>query len=235
MISFVIPVFNGYIPLRDNLPFLIDFLSKNFTNYEILIVDDGSDNHDDIKILAKELNCKYLNNGLNRGKGYSVRSGIRNSVGDIIFFTDADIPFNCSCILDFIKLIKDGSDFVIGDRRNQKSDYFNRISFKRKIGSKIYSWIKAKLVGLNGYDTQCGIKAFQRNSINSVINKLEIDGFAFDIELLLAAHQKNMKISSVPVILRNQDSKSISFLKHSIIMLKDLLIIRKNWKQKKYE
>ena len=80
--------------------------------------------------------------------------------------------------------------------------------------------------GLN--DTQCGLKGFTADTAISLFSKSRINGFAFDVEILYLAGINNFRIQKVPVKLRTKNSSSVRVIKHGIMMIFDLIKIKKN-------
>jgi len=68
--------------------------------------------------------------------------------------------------------------------------------------SKIFSLIVWTLFGLKISDTQCGFKIFKKPYCNSIFKDAKINGWAYDVEILALAKQKNLKIIEFPVIFK---------------------------------
>jgi len=105
--------------LPDTLERIAAYLSASGRNAEVLVVDDGS--KDGTAAVAEYFRIKIptlrvVSNGINRGKGYSVRHGMREARGPIALFTDADLS---APIEEAGKLIDalENSDVAIGSRR----------------------------------------------------------------------------------------------------------------------
>ena len=97
-ISIVVPAYNEANRLPRALERISDWVKRKHAEagleIEIVIVDDGSTD-ETAQIVARwqrELpDLRLIAHGLNRGKGYSVRHGVLESRGAIVFFTDADL------------------------------------------------------------------------------------------------------------------------------------------------
>ncbi len=112
MISFVLPVYNCFEKLISMLPALINRIELLKIDYEIIIVDDGSEKPVTISEYEND-HCKLLINKKNYGKGYAVKRGVLHSSGDEIIFMDGDFPFDLSVIDIACKsIIKPGSNFL---------------------------------------------------------------------------------------------------------------------------
>lgn len=88
-------------------------------------------------------------------------------------------------------------------------------------------------------DTQCGFKLFTRKAALNIFNNMHVEGWIFDIEVLLLAKYFNMPIVEVSVTWHEVDGSKVSLIKDSIKMAIDLSIIRLNyflgiWKIKDY-
>src|ERR1035437_1335077 len=125
-VSVIIPSFNSAAVLKNNLPYLINYLKEKKYTFEIIVVDDGSLDNELTKQVAEELWCIYLKNEKNIGKGESVRKGMLHATGKFRIFTDADIPFNAEAIEQFLHYLDEKEfDLAIGDRTLTESSYFN--------------------------------------------------------------------------------------------------------------
>ena len=228
-ISIVIPCYNSSQALETNLPYLIQFCYEKNYSTEIIIVDDGSKDSTNNSEIANKYNCKFLQYSENKGKGYAVRFGVQHATGDIIIFTDADIPFEGEAIEKAIHYLTFKEyDLVLGDRGLSESNYFDKVSTKRRFGSGLFTFIVGRFVTTGFSDTQCGFKAFRKEIATDLFSKSRINGFAFDVELVYISLKRNYDIKKIPVILRSQDGNSVSVLKHGVMMLFDLFKIKLN-------
>lgn len=230
MVSIIIPSYKGAEILQKNVPVLLDYLSINNVEYEVIIVDDGSDDNGRTKNVAEKLNCIYVENSKNLGKGAAIRNGILKAKGEVRIYTDADIPFEPDAISTIIKYIQVKEfDLVIGDRTLSQSEYFQSITLSRKFSSKLFTFFVGRFVTTGLYDTQCGIKGFKGSVAVELFSKSTLNGFAFDVELLYMSLKKNFDIKRIEVKLRNnEEESSVNLFKHSIPMIVDLFRIKIN-------
>ncbi|MEO7292116.1 MAG: glycosyltransferase, partial [Ginsengibacter sp.] len=179
------------------LPALINRIELLKIDYEIIIVDDGSEKPVTISEYEND-RCKLLTNKKNYGKGYAVKRGILHSSGDEIIFMDGDFPFNLSVIDIACKsIIQPGIDMIIGDRTLPTSSYA-RVPIIRFFGSKIISFIVSRFFTIGYYDTQCGIKGFNRAIALNIFSKVTINGFSFDVEVIFIALKRKYRIEKIP-------------------------------------
>lgn len=228
-ISIVIPAYRSAVALSNNLPYLLDYLRTKDLHAEVLVVDDGSNDDGETKRIVEDNGCIYLTYPTNRGKGGAVRHGMRRAQGEIRIFTDADIPFEAEAIDTIIRYIE-VKEFgvVIGDRGLPESEYFSKISSKRRFGSGFFTFLVGRFITTGISDTQCGLKGFRKDVAEDLFKVSRINGFTFDVELMYISLKRNYDIKKIPVRLRSQEGNSVSVLKHGMKMVLDLFVIKLN-------
>ena len=135
ILSIIIPVYNEESTIIKVLKRIKENLENNF-KYEVIVIDDGSSDHTR-KLLEENTNLynKLIINETNKGKGFSVRKGLKNSSGTHITFQDADLEYNPKDLLKLQKIFLDfDADGVIGSRFNY-SDYTRTHNLLNKFGN----------------------------------------------------------------------------------------------------
>jgi dolichyl-phosphate beta-glucosyltransferase len=228
-LSVVIASYNSGKALEKNLPVLANYLSEcNFT-YEIIVVDDGSNDDGLTAKIVQSNNCIYIKQNVNKGKGAAVKVGMLAAKGKYRIFTDADIPYEPQVIPSFLHYLDFKEfDLAVGDRSIGETDYYNKVGITRSLASKVFSFIVGRFIAGGIFDTQCGIKGFKAEVAEKIFNSTKINGFAFDVEIFHIALIYNYDIKRLPVKLRSQDGKSVNVLSNSITMLFDLIKIMFN-------
>ena len=236
LLSVVIPSYKASVALANNVPGLISYLHQKEYAFEIVIVDDGSEDNSATEKVANDLHCIFLKNEKNLGKGAAIKKGMLHAKGDFRIFTDADIPFEYDAFDRFIEYLN-AKEFgiVVGDRTLPGSNYFTEISPIRKLGSNVFSFIVGRFIAGGYFDTQCGMKGFRAAIANDLFSVNRINGFAFDVEILYIALKRNYDIKRLPVVLRSQEGSSVSLLRHAFGMLMDLFKIKQNHVRGLYE
>lgn len=237
-LSVIIPAFNEENRIKKSLDAIDTYLSSDNLRYEIIVVDDGST--DNTSSIVKDF-CKahhkvsYTTYGQNMGKGYAVREGVKSSKGGIILFTDADLSTPINEMEKLIETIKYGFDIAIGSRALSDSKIIVSQPFYRKTMGKIFNILVRLLIFKGIKDTQCGFKCFTSKVANEVFSRCKIDGFSFDVEILLIAKKHGFKITDIPVQWVNSPESRVHPVKHSLAMIKELLQIRLNCIKGLYE
>src|SRR5574341_101904 len=119
-LSIIIPAYNEQALILSTLDSLQTYLSARPEQYEIIVVDDGSQDKTTALIQGWQksngANLHLLVNQLNKGKGFSIRRGVLESRGRYVIFIDADLPYELEAIDDFLKALRSGCDLAIGSR-----------------------------------------------------------------------------------------------------------------------
>ncbi len=225
-ISILLPSYRGADILAKQLGGLLQFMQHRFTNFEIIIIDDGSNDAGKTREVCTQFGVKYLFLSENKGKGAAIRTGMAAARAPVVLFTDVDIPFEYETIASFYQLIFEKQyDLVVGDRTHPQSEYFASISPLRKWGSHLFYFLVSKVFTKGLPDTQCGIKAFKSAVGKTLFRQSTIDGFAFDVEILSLAALKGYVSIGLPVRLRNKELSTVRMMYHGLGMLGDLISI----------
>ena len=234
-ISLVIPMYNESKIIEATAIELSEYMSKNFDSYEILFSNDGSKDDCAEKCAALNLpNVRIVGYENNRGKGCAVREGIMQAQGDIIMFTDADLAYGTDVIKRYYDKMTESpdTDMLIGSR-NISADGYEGYTFLRKVMSKTYIKVLCIVGGFKLSDSQCGCKAFRRDTAKEIFSRCTVDGFAFDFEVILFATKLGKKIDEIPVKIINHRESKVNALRDTFRMLRDLIKIKKRVKNAK--
>ncbi|HKE34030.1 MAG TPA: dolichyl-phosphate beta-glucosyltransferase [Candidatus Acidoferrum sp.] len=229
-LSIVIPAFNEELRLPATLERIATYLERSRRDVEVLVVDDGS--KDRTATVADSLRSKIptlrvVPNGVNRGKGYSVRHGVREARGRIVLFTDADLS---APIEEADKLVDalENFDVAIGSRAVNRSLITVHESPFREFAGIIFNKLVRLILWLPFVDTQCGFKAFVRDRCQIIFEQQTIERFGFDPELLYLARRHGLRAVEVPVRWGHSPATKVNMLRDSLQMFLDVFVIRWN-------
>ncbi len=235
-LSVCIPFYNEKAIIESSARTLISYLNEHFANdYELIFSDDGSTDGSAEQIRALNLpDVRVIGQGINRGKGAAVRDAVLVANGEIILFTDADLAYGTDVIGEIVALFENrpDTDLIIGSRNLAKNGY-KGYPLWRKIASKLYFKILSLVGGLRQTDSQCGCKAFRNSAAKEIFKRCEVDGFAFDLEVLLWAKELQFQTTEIPVQVLYHGTSKIRLLRDSFKMLHDLSRIRRSVRRKK--
>ena len=229
-LSVVVPSYKSAGILERNLPVLLAYLNQQDYSWEVIVVDDGSNDQGATKEVCLSLGCIFCGNEKNQGKGAAVRTGMKAARGLFRIFTDADIPYELDAIATMLRYL-DFKEFqlVIGDRNLKGSTYLEEISGLRKFTSVFFTRFVGTIVTANFFDTQCGLKGFRGDVADYIFRHARLNGFAFDVELLYIALKQNFEIKRIPVrLMSNKEKSTVRVVKHGITMFFDLFKIKIN-------
>jgi glycosyltransferase involved in cell wall biosynthesis len=166
-ISVVIPLFNESESLPELMAWIDRVMQANQYSYEVIMVDDGSDDNswDTIQELKnKYSSLKGIRFQRNYGKSAALNEGFKAAQGNIVVTMDADLQDSPDEIPEFYKMItEDGYHLVSGWKKKR---YDN--TFTKNIPSKIYNAVARKSSGIVLHDFNCGIKAYQLKVVKSI-------------------------------------------------------------------
>jgi dolichyl-phosphate beta-glucosyltransferase len=152
----------------------------------------------------------------NHGKGYALRHGVRMANSPNILTIDFDFPYQKESVGEMIRLLQQGHDIIVGKRSNR---YFQQIPLKRKVISKIFSWVTKTFLGLSLKDTQSGIKGFNEKS-KPVFLETIINRFLVDTEFILRASKKNLNVKTIQI----EPKPGLSFTNFGLTVIKTELV-----------
>jgi dolichyl-phosphate beta-glucosyltransferase len=236
LLSIVIPAYNEEKRIGRSLEAILEFLTSANYSAEVVVVNDGSkDNTAAVvagfvdKFRGCGFDLRLLTNDPNRGKGYSVKRGLTESRGEIVLFTDADLSSPITEAPKLLDPIVEGrADVAFGSRALDRKLIGVRQPMLRDFGGRVFNLILRTITGLRFKDTQCGFKAFRREPALPVFRLQSIERFGFDPEILYIAKKRGLKLLEVPVIWNDSEGSTVNYAHDSIIMVMDLLRIRKN-------
>lgn len=233
----VIPVRNGADFIVESVTRARNFLAANCSSFEIVVVDDGSDDRtpSELESLTGD-EVRLISLPSNSGKFAALKAGMAQSSGTCRVFTDADLPYDLEAVPYIANLINNrGYHLVVGDRTLKESASFTDERVTRQLGSRVFSFCVRMAVTGGLFDTQCGIKGFSGKVADSLFPLLTDNSFSGDVELLYIALKHNLSIRRIPVRLQRSSPSTVKLRFHSLPMLGRILRLRHNWTSGLYE
>jgi dolichyl-phosphate beta-glucosyltransferase len=231
-ISIVIPAFNEAKRLPLFLQQVISFCDSSKKIYEIIVVDDGSnDETPQVTTSYKNrfANLRIISLRKNMGKGYAVKRGFLEANGEIAVLLDADgsvAPQEIEKNLDYI--LKEGYHIFVGSRVLQGKNQILKVKWYRKLIGTIFNFFVHIFLFKNIKDTQCGFKMFRKDVVKPLFSRSYLSGFGFDVEILYLAHKMGYRVKEEPVSWIHVKGSKINLLIDSIRMFLNILQVR-NW------
>lgn len=196
-VSFVIPAYNEresirelYVQLMENIN--VCMKENLISEYEFMFVDDGStDGSDQVmkELSVKDKRVRYIIFRKNFGKSAALQAAFRNVEGDIIFTLDADLQDNPAEVKHFLmELDRGGYDMVVGWKVNRMDP------IEKKLPSRLFNIVTAKMSGLKLHDFDCGYKVLRREVVDSMDVYGELHRY-----IPILAYRKGFKITEISV------------------------------------
>ncbi|MFA5069099.1 MAG: dolichyl-phosphate beta-glucosyltransferase [Candidatus Omnitrophota bacterium] len=227
-VSLVIPAYNEAKTIAQTLNRVLTYFLARKKPFEVIVVNDASS--DDTGGIVADLargfsQIRIISSGVNRGKGFSVKSGMLTASGDYVVFCDADLSTPIEELDKMLALAAKGYDVVIGERTAKESVVMNQPVIRRGMG-KVFNFI-TRALGLTQFrDTQCGFKLFTREAAYAIFKRQRHMGFCFDVEILYLAGLLGFTVVTVPVTWLNRADSRIRIVRDSLSMLFGLFTIK---------
>lgn len=198
-LSLVVPIWNEDETIQvmvDVAREVLDSLVSNgeLAGYEMVLIDDASTDGT-AKLLdelaAADSRIHVVHHERNRGLGGAVRSGLAASTGDLVLYTDADLPFDLREIGRLIRIVRTyQADVLSGYRLDRRSE-----GFRRTLYSAVYNGLIRFSLGLRVRDVNFACKLLRRRVLDAV--QLESEGSFIDAELMSRADRMGFSIVQV--------------------------------------
>jgi len=220
-ISIIIPAHNEEKIIEKTIKKTYYLLSKNNYNFEIIVVNDNSDDktgeiidtlskiHKKIRVLHKKSNIKGPT-----GIGSALQFGFKHCKGDIIIPLMGDLSDDPNDISKLVNKIFEGFDVVCGSRFIKGSKIIDYPKIKM-LCNRLYNRLFAFLFSLHVKDISNAFKAYRKNVID--MTKPKSKNFDITAEILLKAHILEFKISEVPVSWHGRIKGESKFASFSLV------------------
>jgi len=240
-LSIVMPAYNEAVRLATSLPIVVDYLSKDWPESELIVVDDGST--DETATVAHDIldnngsvRTSIISYKSNLGKGRAVRLGLQAARGDIALFSDADLSTPITEVPKLTEPIARGDvDVAFGSRALDRSLIGVHQPWRREQGGRIFNFVVRLATGLPFWDTQCGFKAFRMKVCRPIVEAATVDRFGFDVELLYVAYRAGLRLKEIPVRWNHDADSKLSVVSDSLKAINEVVSIRQQARRGVYD
>ena len=175
-------------------------------DYRMVVVDGRSVDGTDEIARSRDADVIYQ-----RGRGYgdALKTGFSYARklldARVVVMMDADLTYDPNDIPELVgPILKDEADLVVGNRFDCMEK--GAMPFVNKVGNRVLSWVARSALGLSIRDTQCGMRAFRSELVDSM--DMVTEGMPFAIEMLAEAKFADARISEAPVSYRSRVGKT---------------------------
>ena len=228
-VSLILPAFNEASRIRQTISQSTDYLRGRGYRCEVIVAADGDDGTRElVREMAKsDPGIRVIGRSERSGKGRGVREAIALAKGSIVGYADAD---NKVPIQEFGKIadrLNEGYEVVIGSRAMAESNVEKSQPLYRQLGSWGFRVFLSAVVGLRDVaDTQCGFKFFSNRAAKLIFAHQKIDGYMFDVEILVIAKRLGIDIAQVPIRWRDDGDSRLELIAGNIRNIRDIFRIR---------
>lgn len=192
---------------------------------ELIVVDDHSTDGTAGLVraaAARDGRIRLLRPERGAGKGAAVRSGVLAATAPWALVMDADLATPLEEAAKLAAAVEAGADAAIGSRGLPASEIVVHQPRQRELAGKTFNLMVRALTGLPYRDTQCGFKLFRLDACRPLFENQVVDGFAFDVEILLAARRRGLSVAEVPVRWLDDPQTRVRFVPSALGMTIDL-------------
>lgn len=230
-LSVVIPALNEDARLPPTLARIGAYLGAHpdWQPAEIILVDDGSS--DETAAVAADVDLPHgitlrvAKHPKNLGKGAAVRTGFDLSVGRWILLTDADLSAPIE-ELPVLARAASRASVAIGSRAVERRLVETPQPRHRDMMGRTFNLMLRTLRLTRIRDTQCGFKLYPGELARALAGVQRLDGFAFDVELLVVAESWGFKLNEIGVRWNHIEASRVMAVRHSMEMFGDILRLR---------
>jgi glycosyltransferase involved in cell wall biosynthesis len=193
-ISAFFPVYNDWGTISSMVLLVDSVLKRVASNYEIILVDDGSKNLTKRvlgELLSEVDKLRVVTHTENRGYGGALKTGIHNSRYELIFYTDGDAQYNPEELELLVNKLDDDIDVVNGYKISRSDPVY------RKIIGRLYHYITKLMFGFKIRDVDCDFRLMRRQIFEDLT--LEYDSGVICVEMIAKLNKKGCKFEEVPV------------------------------------
>ena len=193
-LSFVLPCLNEEQTLEVCVNKCLQSGREHDIEVEVVVADNGST--DNSVAIAKKLGCRVVHVE-RKGYGSALISGIESARGKYVIMGDADDSYDFSDIEEFVKHLRAGADFVIGNRFKGGVQTGAMPPLHRYLGNPVLSFLGRIFYNTDIGDFHCGLRGFDREKIIDL--NLKCSGMEFASEMICKAVMHKIEIVETPI------------------------------------
>ena len=195
--SIIIPAYNEEKRIKPVLEDIVDYITQNNLDWEIILAIDGNDGTEDLvkHFLPGYNNIRIVKASGRSGKGGSIKRSLNFVKSEFVILMDADNSIPFSTMVMNLHLI-DECDCIIFSRYTAS---MNEIPPVRRIISRGFNWLLRLSLDLNIRDTQSGYKIIRTKPFKKAMRKVSVTNTFFDVAMLYHMSRDNVRIKEIEV------------------------------------
>ncbi len=236
-LSLIIPILNEGSKIAADIRSAAEFCQGYGITTEIIIADDGSTDaginiaRETEDHLPEDISLVILENRVHRGKGAAVRSGVLAAQGEIIMFADSGGNVAWEFLVAGLDLIRNGTCQIAHGSRKLPASNISKQSLLRRFLSNAFQRLSHAILPLPGdlTDTQCGFKLYTRDAAETLYRNCVLEGFLFDLEIILSARNAGFVIVEFPIDWAWDKDSRLRYGRSTYLVLKELVFLFKTF------
>jgi len=227
-ITIILPTKNHEAAITENITKLKEFLRSNYSNYQILIMSNGSSivNKELLEKIKKEVQGIEIHYLEKVGKGNAVKEGIGLSKYDHIVIFDSDFSYNIELLNKFYRNSIPRSSFIYV-RRKITQNLFQNTKVSRLVAGYLFNKILRIFLKVQSRDTQAGFKFIDKSKFTNCLDFISED-YMYDVELFILANKLQIKPLAIEVeTINSVESSNIKLIEDSVKMFLSIYKLRK--------
>lgn len=229
-VSLILPAFNEAATIRSTIEEAKKYFSTRGLASEIIVAADGDDGTREIvaEMAIHDPRLRVFGDRMRLGKGRGVRLAVELASGAVIGYADADNKVPIQELDRILPRLSSGADLVVGSRALSQSKILRKQPWYRRAGSWGFGVTMRTITGLREInDTQCGFKFFMQTAAKTIFHHQRVDGYMFNVEILLIAQRLGYRMEEVPVSWRDDGDSRLQLLSGNVRNVRDLFRIRR--------
>lgn len=228
-VSLILPAYNEADRIAATIHGAVQYFECRGNPYEIIVAADGEDGTREIveRLGLENPRLRVIGRPGRHGKGRGIREAVRLATQSIVGFADADNKVPIEEYDKFAPVLAEGCPVVIGSRALARSQIERAQPWFRRLGAQGFRIFMRSLTGLRAIsDTQCGFKFFHSEIARQIFAMQKIDGYMFDVEILLLAQRLGLEVREVPIRWRDDGDSRLQLVRGNLRNVRDLFRIR---------
>ena len=228
-LSVIVPAFNEEASIHEAVRSLRDWLEEDGRSYEILVVDNASEDRtlERLAPLVDGAQVRVLRNERNRGKGYSMRTGMLAARGTLRLHCDADCYPSLPSLPAMLERIEAGADVVVGSRLAPGARVGRRQSLPRRIVGRSFVLLCRLILHEPTTDLYCGFKLWRATAAEESFSLVHLEGWTYDAEALALARALGWRLEEIGIVWTDREGSRLVMHRVLIPVLRELLAARR--------
>lgn len=234
-VSLILPAYNEATRIEETVNQTAKTLKEITPSFEIIIAEDGSsDGTDRIarKIADKYSYVRHIHSDSRQGRGRALNRAFKSASGEILCYIDVDLATDMSYLKELIESISvEGYDFATGSRMMPQSEV--KRPLERSLASQGYNFLVRTVLHSKLYDHQCGFKAFRREPLFDLIDKVKDTHWFWDTEIFVLSQYYGYKVKEFSVEWKHGGATKVNLRKDVLDMGSQVFRLRQDLRNRK--